>query len=127
MSSPLVELALASVETNGSVSSDLVQSALEEYRKEQKQASGKEIIGLLKSIDEFKLKTRAELRKVRATENKLKSALDTMDRAWAYAEVTNNFLPVLALFGQVAKHDVPNPDDFEKLTSVPAEWKPVEK
>jgi len=123
MSSPLVELALASVETNGSVSSELVQEALEEYRKEQKAASGKEIIALLKEMDTFKLRTRGELRKVRAQEHKLKASLDAVDRAWAYAEETNNFLPVLALFGKVQRHDMPNPDDFDKLTTVPAEWK----
>jgi hypothetical protein len=122
MTSPLVELALTSVETSDSISSDLVKEALEEYQKEQKAASGKEIIALLKSIDSFKLKTRAELRKVRATEKKLKASLDAVDRAWKYAEQTNNFLPVLALFNQVHAHDMPNPDDFEKLTTVPADW-----
>ncbi len=122
MASPLVELALASIETGESVTSDLVRSALKQHREEQQLASGKEIIELLKEIDTFKRSTVGELRKVRAQETTLKKSLNAVDLAWAYAEETNNFLPVLALFNKILSCDVPNPEDFEKLTTVPADW-----
>jgi hypothetical protein len=58
---------------------------------------------------------------------KLVSGLNDLDRRWAYAQETSNFLPVLAYFERVSPNDLSDPSDFARLTTVPADWKAKEE
>lgn len=123
--SSLLDLALSAEEDGRAVKSEVVRAALEQHRKEQAEKASSDIVALLKDMDKHKLESRAKIRKLKANLATVVNSLKVMDRAWAYAEETSNFLPVLACFGRVAPHDLPNPDDFQRLTTVPADWQPA--
>jgi hypothetical protein len=120
----LVELALA-VSEEENVSSDvseLVKSALEEHRKNQADVAKNDIVELLRKMESFKGEKRHSIRNLKAQLKEVVNTLNALDRAWEFAQSTNNFLPVLRVFDQVHPHDLANPADFEVLTTVPKEF-----
>lgn len=121
----LVELALAVAEKerSGGDVSPMVQKALEKHRKEREEAASDEIVELLRTIERHKLGERQTVRRLKAQLKQVVNALDDLDRRWAFAQATNNFLPVLAFFGRVNRHDLANPDEWDVLTTVPSDFK----
>jgi hypothetical protein len=121
----LVELALA-ISEKEKVSedvSDVVKTALEKHRQEREEAASNDIVALLRQIETHKLEQRRNIRKLKSELNCTVKALDDLDRRWAYAQATNNFLPVLAFFHSVSPNDLVNSEDFDLLTTVPADFK----
>lgn len=120
----LVELAQAISEGSEQIQdvSELVQAAMEQCKEEALDAAKSDIVTLVRKISAHKVTAVAEIRKLKVAMKKLTSALDDLDRRWAYSQATNNFLPVLAFFNEVNPSDLANPDDFNKLTSVPSDF-----
>jgi len=120
----LVELALAISEKEKAAGdvSPMVQKALEKHRQEREEAASNDIVTLLRDIESHKLAKRQEIRRLKAELKRTVSSLDDLDRRWAFAQSSNNFLPVLAFFNRVAPRDLANPEDFETLTKVPADF-----
>ena len=103
----------------------MVKQALEAHRASKKAAAFQDIADLVDRIEGHKVAERAKIRKIKVELRKVTSALDELDRRWAYAQETNNFVPVLAFFNMVSANDLANPDDFAKLSSVLADWQPT--
>lgn len=121
----LVELALAATEEERTTGvSELVRKALTQHREEQQEAASNEIVSLLRRIEKDKQTQRREIRRLKAQLKRTKGNLDDLDRRWAYAQKTNNFLPVLRYFDMVRSYDLANPEDFDSLTSVPSDFEP---
>lgn len=122
----LVELALAvhESERESESVSPIVKAALKKHREEQQEAASNDIVGLLRKMESQKLQTRKSIRRLKAELKTEKAKLDDLDRRWAYAQQTANFLPVLAFFGMIHKHDVSSPEDFDTLIRVPSDWTP---
>lgn len=119
----LVELALAVTEENETTGvSDMVKKALEKHRSEREEAAANDIVALLRTIEQHKQQQRATIRRLKGELSRAKAGLDDLDRRWAFAQKTNNFLPVLAFFNRVQRHQLANPDDFDTLTSVPKDF-----
>lgn len=120
----LIDLALAITEKerNASEVSPMVQKALEKHREEREEAASNDIVSLLREIESHKLNERQQIRILKNQLKKVTAGLNDLDRRWAYAQKSNNFLPVLKFFGRVTAHDIANPADFEELTSVPSDF-----
>jgi hypothetical protein len=124
----LVDLAIAVSEGEKAENvSPLVKSAMEQYRAEREAQAATEIVELVRTIEGRKVETRKEIRQLKEKMRKLTSALDDLDRRWEFAQATNNFIPVLAFFQMASAHDLPNPDDFARLSMVPDGWKKGKK
>ena len=125
----LVELALAisDKEKTSESASPVVQKAMEKHRAEREESASDDIVQLLREIEETKIRKRAEIRLLKAKVSKAVSGLKDLDRRWAYAEETSNFLPVLAYFDRANSNDLSNPDEWDKLSQVPADFTPTEK
>lgn len=120
----LVELAQAVAEGEKSQDvSELVQSAMDQYREETKSAASADIVALVRKIETHRQEQRLEIRRAKAKLKQIIAGLEDMDRRWAYAQSTNNFMPVLELFSLVNRDDLVNPADFDTLARVPADWK----
>ena len=121
----LVELALAINEKEKASEevSPMVQKALEKHREEREEAASNDIVKLLRQIEQHKMGERQNIRRLKADLKRTIDRLADLDRRWAFAQKTNNFLPVLAFFGQVNPHDLANPADFDALTKVPDDFK----
>jgi len=120
----LIDLALA-VEEGEKVRegvSETVKKALEKHRMEREEAASNDIVALLRRIEAHKLGSRAQIRRLKAELKKITSGLNDLDRCWEYAQSTNNFIPVLAFFGEVSASDLADPSSFESLSAVPADW-----
>lgn len=123
----LIELALAVSEGEQTQDvSPLVKQALEQCKAESEAAAATDIVALVRKIEAHKLDERKKIRHAKAQLKRMVAALEDLDRRWAFAQGSNNFLPVLAFFGEVSPNDLLNPDDFDKLTNVPADWKAKE-
>lgn len=121
----LVELALAISEKERASDdvSPMVKKALEKHRVEREEAASNDIVDLLRIIESHKLEKRQAIRKLKSQLKQEIAALGDLDRRWAYAQSSNNFLPVLGFFDRVTRNDLINPDDFDELTSVPKDFK----
>lgn len=120
----LIDLAVAVAEKEeNSNMSPVVQKAMEKHRQEREEAASNDIVELLRMMEGFKAQARKDIKRARVEMNRLKGRLDEVDRRWAYAESTANFLPVLQFFNKVVACDLTNPEDFDQLTSVPRDWK----
>lgn len=119
--SALVDLALAVSEQERSIEdvSPVVKKALEKHKAEQEEAASNSIVELLRTIENYKVTTRRDIRRLKSQLKKMTSCLNQLDHCWDYAQKTSNFLPVLAFLGKLNKHDLPNPEDYDKLTQVP--------
>ena len=125
----LVELAFAVQENEtgtGNVS-DLVAASLKKYQVKKEEEASDDIVALLRQIDQRKLSDRAEVRRLRAQATAIVRKMDDLDRAWSYAQETNNFLPVLALFDMVSAYDMPDPQQYAEMTAVPADFDPAKE
>jgi predicted nucleic acid-binding Zn-ribbon protein len=121
----LVELALT-IEDEGRVPenvSPVVQAALEKHRAEKAEEASNDIVALLRQIEKHKLAKRSEIRKLKAQLKTLVAGLTDLDRRWAFAQTTSNFLPVLSFFDMVSRHDLADPSAFERLTQVPTDFR----
>jgi len=103
--------------------SPLVKQALEQFKTEREAEASTEIVELVRKIEQYKITHRDAIRKLKVQIKALVSDLETLDLRWAYAQQSNNFLPVLAFFEMVHRTDLLNPADFDKLTAVPSEFK----
>ena len=121
----LVELALAinEEERQSDEASSMVQKALEKHRAEREEAASNDIVELLRMIDSHKTEKRQSIRQLKATLKKTIANLGDLDRRWAYAQKTNNFIPVLEFFNKVEAGDLSNPSDFAALSVVPGDFK----
>lgn len=107
----------SSVLTAGPAKSAL--EAAKAKRKEQQEARlGEEMLNILEQLDLQKKSRIESIRQYRANISRMKTELDQMDRAMAYANETNNFLPLCKLMSLV-RGDTP---EFE----VPKDWTPKE-
>ena len=120
----LVELAFAVQEKGVSAGdvSELVAKSMKQHQAKKEEEACDDIVALLSKIDRRKLNDRTEVRRLRAQANSIVKRMGELDRAWAYAQSSNNFLPVLALFGEVTSHDMPDPQQFSEMTTVPADF-----
>lgn len=124
----LIELAMAINEKERASEdvSPMVAKALEKHRVEREEAASNDIVALLRRIESHKLEKVREIRRKKVELKKTVAGLDDLDRRWAYAQSTNNFLPVLAFFGEVDRNDMVSPEDFDALTRVPSDFKAEE-
>lgn len=125
----LVELAMAisdKEKTSDSVS-PMVKKALEKHREEREEAASNDIVSLLRDIEQHKNHSRAQIKRLKAQVSGEVKKLNDLDRRWAYAEETSNFIPALAFFNLVNEADLTVPEDWDKLSQVPADWKPAAK
>lgn len=105
--------------------SEVVRRALTKHREEQAEAASTEIVALLRRMEAHKVTARKEIRQLRNRAKHEVARLAELDRAWAYAEQTNNFLPVLVYFGiPVSRHDFSDPAEYERMTQVPEDFNP---
>lgn len=119
----LVDLAVAVEERETTTGvSEMVQRALEAHKATRQEAAFQDIAELVEKIETHKLTQRAEIRRLKAGLKKITNGLDTLDRCWAFAQKSNNFMPVLAFFNLVSPDDLANPEDFNKMTSVPPDF-----
>lgn len=124
----LIELATSVLEGEKAQDvSDLVKSALEQIQAENQAKAASDIVALVRRIEAHKLEQRTEIRRLKAQLNKIVAGLDDLDRCWAYAQKTNNFLPVLKLFGLVQPRDLLDASTFDAVTSVPDSFKVTKK
>jgi len=125
----LVELALAVTENEKQREnvSPVVKKALAKHREEQEEAASNDIVALLRRIETHKLEVRGDIRRIKAQLKSSVAGLGDLDRRWAYAESTANFLPVLAFFNLVSASDLANPADFQTMTTVPADFEATEE
>jgi hypothetical protein len=123
----LVDLAFSVQEQARSMDSvsPMVQKALDAHRKEQEEAASKDIVETLRSLERRKAEDVRKVRRLKAELKRAKTGLDDLDRAWAYAQETANFLPLLAALGQIGPYDLPEPDRFHELTQVPSDFTPA--
>ena len=123
----LVDLAFSVQEQVKSMDSvsPMVQKALDAHRSEREEAASKDIVEVLRAMDRSKSQSVKTIRRLKAELKRTKAALDELDRAWAYAQETANFLPVLAALGQIGAYDLPEPDRFAELTTVPSDFVPA--
>ncbi|MHA2279972.1 MAG: hypothetical protein ACXAC5_03725 [Promethearchaeota archaeon] len=123
----LIELAMAVSEGEQARDvSDLVKQAMEQFRAESEAAASTDIVELVRTIEAHKVAERKSIKKLKVDLKRMVAKLEDLDRRWAYAQSTNNFLPVLVFFGKAHASDLINPDDFDKLSTVPADWKAKE-
>lgn len=125
----LVELALAVSEKERASSevSPMVQKALEKHRAEREEAASNDIVSLLRTIESHKQLKRQTIRQLKHQLRAEVAALDDLDRRWAFAQSSNNFLPVLQFFKLVMPQDLASPDEFAGLTKVPEDFNPPEE
>jgi hypothetical protein len=120
----LVELAEAISEGEKAQDvSELVQSALEQYKAETKSAASTDIVSLVRKIEQHKVEKKKEIRRLKRSLNDVIGGLKELDRRWAYAQKSNNFMPVLEHFGLVDRNQLVNPSDFDELVRVPSDFK----
>lgn len=101
----------------GSRMADIYRAAVEKIRKEKEEAAASELVEVLKAVESYKAMARSNIKHHKEQLKAMKRGLDAVDRAMAYADETNNFLPLLIMLG-AARHDN-NP-----LCEVPADWQP---
>jgi len=124
----LIELATSVLEGEKAQDvSDLVKSALEQIQAENQAKAASDIVDLVRKIETHKVEQRTEIRKLKAQLNKVVAGLDDLDRRWAYAQKTNNFLPVLRVFGLVQPHDLLDHSTYDAVTNVPDSFKVAKK
>lgn len=124
----LIDLALA-VSDGEKVAnnvSDVVRQALEQMKVERESAAAQDIVSVLKTMEVERTKSRKEIRRLKMEAKRLVDRLNQMDRAWAFAQETNNFVPVLRHLGLAQESDF-EPEDFAKLSEIPADWTPEVK
>lgn len=101
-----------------------LREALEEQRKQESKdtyaKAAKLILGIYKEAEESIASEVQSIRAARAKEQVAKDKIAKVKRAKAYAEATNNYLPLAYLIGCL---QISDGVDKSKLT-VPADWVP---
>lgn len=103
-------------------------AALEAARERRKVAAaeqlGELLEGFLGKMETYKQSRVQQIRALRSQVSSLKGELSGIDRAWAYACETQNFIPFARLLGYRHMSFGMSLREFESLSTVPADWAP---
>lgn len=121
----LATLATASIkaEEEPAVLSGKLGQALAEARAKKEQndrlAAGEELVALVTELDQHKNVVRHRIKNLNEQISNMKDTLNQIDRAVAYGEETENFIPLMVLLGHAPRVDSKVP------TTVPGTWAPA--
>ena len=120
----LAQTSLDKVEEEGT--SDLVKQAIRAHQQNQEAAACEEIIKILRVFEEKKTFLKKSIREDKRSIQDIKASiknkverLNEVDRAWAWAQKSNNFIPLMLCLGHQVK--IPS-EDLEKLREIPADF-----
>jgi hypothetical protein len=111
-------------EVSGS-SNEALQYAIDAEAEDNKKALGETLRTALKAQKAFKETRRRQMRGWRKATEDNKNELVAIDRAFAYAQETNNFVPWMALLGNNCHQLGLTVEEFDTLSVVPADWTPT--
>ena len=125
----LVAVATSISDSENNVTSALsgpLAEAMEIHREDQRKAAATELVGMLRSVEVNKNSHRNSLRSYRRTMKTHQKKLEAIDRAMAYGNDTNNFIPLLVEIGEVsAAHQINvDEEEFNRLKMIPNNWSP---
>lgn len=101
-----------------------LRAAVKTERADRLMQLGEILLNLSRRTSKSKHYYRQSIRSARKQERVFKNKLDQLDRAWAYARATENFVPVAYLLGFGASDLSLNYDDFQRLVRIPDDWQP---
>lgn len=109
----------------GSSFAGALKAAQDRIRAEEEAEAGEQLIGLMVKLNEVKKNHRQRIRALNAEIRDVKGKLDGLDRAVAYGQVTDNFVPLAVLLGY-GRSDlgIDSMAEFDALSTVPSGWKP---
>ena len=100
--------------------SSFVQEALATHKANTQKEAAEEIVKLLQKMEEEKMHQRQSIKAAKRMAKNATNQLDNIDRAWAFGEETQNFLPIMQMMGVIHF----TLDTTGMVTKVPESWKP---
>lgn len=98
---------------------EVLKEAIAEDNKQKNQALAKKMLELLKWSSSQIVNKVSDIRDLRSKVATKKSELNEINRAFEYAKETSNFLPLLALRGDIPRNT--------QGATIPEDWEPKEK
>ena len=98
--------------------SDALKQAMAKRNAERAEEASGQILQIMRRIETTKNASRIRLHELRAQEKVEKKKLDDVDRAWAFAQHTQDFGPILCCLNLVGAYPA------EVTREVPSNWNP---
>lgn len=107
----------------------VVEEAKAKAREETKKLAGDEALMLVTSLEKKKQEKRKLIREMRRNMEVHQKELDDLDRAVAYGEETENYIPLMNLLGHLdwSMQSEMGYQEFEKVRVIPKDWQPKAK
>jgi hypothetical protein len=103
---------------------EALRAALAKQQEQNKEQLGNALLSLLQRQTQQKTQHRQSIRAARRKEEQSKKSLQALDRAFAFAQETNNYVPWASLLGYGAHHLGLDRAEFNRLNVIPETFTP---